>query len=275
MTYTIDITAPTITHDGPADTIDLTNGNQTLFSITDANGVTEELYAWDSDANQTLNSPFDITLAGLTDGSHTIHVYARDEAGNWDEISVTYTIDITAPTITHDGPADTIDLTNGNQTLFSITDANTVTQALYHWDSDANQTLNSPYDITLAGLTDGSHTIHVYARDEAAIGQKKVWTYTIDITAPTITHDGPADIIDLTNGNQTLFSITDANSVTQALIIGIVMLIQTLNSPYDITLASLADGSHTIHVYARDEAGNWAEESVTYTIDITAPTIYP
>ena len=62
VTYTIDITAPTITHDGPADTIDLTNGNQTLFSITDANGVTEALYAWDSDANQTLNSPFDITL---------------------------------------------------------------------------------------------------------------------------------------------------------------------------------------------------------------------
>ena len=45
-------------------------------------------------------------------GSHTIHVYARDEAGNWNEASVTYTIDNTAPTITHDGPADTIDLTN-------------------------------------------------------------------------------------------------------------------------------------------------------------------
>ena len=63
------------------------------------------------------DSPYDITLASLADGSHTIHVYARDEAGNWAEESVTYTIDITAPTITHDGPADTIDLTNGNQTL--------------------------------------------------------------------------------------------------------------------------------------------------------------
>ena len=45
----------------------------------------EALYAWDSDANQTLNSPYDITLASLADGSHTIHVYARDEAGNWAE----------------------------------------------------------------------------------------------------------------------------------------------------------------------------------------------
>ena len=80
--------------------------------------MTQALYHWDSDANQTLNSPYDITLAGLTDGSHTIHVYARDEAGNWAEESVTYTIDNTAPTITHDGPADTIDLTNGKPDAF-------------------------------------------------------------------------------------------------------------------------------------------------------------
>ena len=65
-------------------------------------------------------------MASLSDGSHTIHVYARDEAGNWNEASVTYTIDNTAPSITHDGPADTVDLRNGNVTYFSITDASIV-----------------------------------------------------------------------------------------------------------------------------------------------------
>ena len=271
--FTTDDTPPTITLNGPADGSEITSGTTIDLSVTDANAINQVLFNWDGGANQTLSSPYDVSTTGLSEGSHTLNVHAQDEAGNWQSSSFTYIIDDTPPTITLNSPAAGSEIQPGVNIDLSVTDTNTLSNVLYNWDGNANQTLGSPYDVDTSGLSDGTHVLHVYAYDEAGNGQYATYSFVIDSTAPTIVLISPANGAEIKSGTTINLNVSDAHTLNETLYAWDGDTNATLSSPYDVSTSGLSEGNHTLHVYACDQAGNWAEQTYSFIIDDTAPTI--
>ncbi|MCF2137529.1 MAG: Ig-like domain-containing protein [Candidatus Thorarchaeota archaeon] len=273
FSFVTDDTSPTITLNSPADGSVINSGTVIDIGISDANALSSTLYNWDGGSNLTLSSPYDITVTGLSEGSHTLYVYAQDEAGNWGDASYTFVIDDTAPVITLNSPSDGSEIQSGTMIDLDVTDSHSVASVLYNWDGGTNTTLSSPYDVDTSGLSDGSHVLNIYAQDEAGNWAHETYSFTIDDTSPTITLNSPSDGSEIQSGTTIDLTVTDGHTLSQVLYNWDGTSNATLGSPYDVTTTGLSEGSHTLHVYAQDAAGNWASEDYTFVIDDTAPTI--
>jgi large repetitive protein len=205
------------------------------------------------------------TYSGLSQGSHTFAVEAKDKAGNQSSAtSFTWTINTTlppAPTITSK-PANP---TNQTSASFSFTDTQAGVSFLCKLDASAFSACTSPQ--TYSGpLSDGKHTFSVKAQD--AIGNKSSavsYTWTIDTTpppAPTIT----SNPTNPTNRTSASFGFSDAQT-------GVTFLCQLDGSAFSAclsgkTYSGLSQGSHTFAVEAKDKAGNQSSAaSFTWTIN--------
>ncbi|PYV78310.1 MAG: hypothetical protein DMG96_08305 [Acidobacteria bacterium] len=116
----------------------------------------------DSSAFTACSSP--ATYSGLSQGSHTFSVKARDAAGNQSAAaSFTWTVDTTVPppTITST-PANP---TNQTSATFSFTDTEAGVSFLCQLDGGAFSACPSPQ--SYSGLSLGNHTFSVKAQDAA------------------------------------------------------------------------------------------------------------
>jgi len=109
------------------------------------------------------------TLVGLSDGIHSVTVYANDTAGNMGSSETVYftvqtsPVDTTPPTISIVSPENkTYDATDIPLT-FTVDES--VSWMAYRLDGQANMTITG--NTTLHGLSDGSRSLIVYARDIA------------------------------------------------------------------------------------------------------------
>ncbi|MHA1781228.1 MAG: Ig-like domain-containing protein [Candidatus Thorarchaeota archaeon] len=271
--FTTDDTAPTITLNSPSDGSEIQSGTTIDLTVTDGHTLSQVLYNWDGTSNATLGSPYDVTTTGLSEGSHTLHVYAQDAAGNWASEDYTFVIDDTAPTITLDSPADGSEIQSGTTIELSVTDDHTLAQVLYNWDGSSNATLSPPYDVSTAGLSEASHTLHVYACDAAGNWVETTYSFVIDDTAPSIVLNTPADGAEIISGTVIDLDIAEANTLTDVHYHWDSNTNAPLGSPYDVSTAGLSEGSHSLTVYAQDAAGNWNQHVYSFVIDDTAPVI--
>ncbi|XEC95624.1 S-layer homology domain-containing protein [Paenibacillus tarimensis] len=223
-------------------------GNETtvVFTIDKTapvvDGVTDGgVYNTDPTIVVTETHPGSVTLNGgvftsggtvTSEGDYTL--IAADLAGN--EITVTFTIDKTAPMI--NGVADGA-VYDSDQTA-TFTDETGVTGALN----------GAPY---VEGETIGEG-VHTLTATDAA-GNEITVTFTIDNTAPVV---GGALDGEYYNTGRTL-SFTDLSAVTASL----------NGSAYIAGTAISAEGEYTL--VATDEAGN--ETTLMFTIDKTPPLV--
>ncbi len=258
----------------------LTNANVASITVGGA-GVIAFKYQLDGNAwsvEQAVSQP--ITLTGLSVGSHTLRVLAKDDASNWQASSsatlFTWMIDTIAKmaVLSNTPPALT------NQTTASITVGGTgVVGYMYQLDTGAySSEMPVTSTIQLADLTVGSHTLRVIARDAVgnwqASSSATLFTWMIDTVAPVaLLTTKPADPTNLTTTDITIYG----NGVTayQYQLDGGGYATETAIASH-IQLSALGEGAHTINVIARDEAGNWqlpaSSTNVTWTIDTVAPT---
>ncbi len=104
------------------------------------------------------------TLTGLTDGIHYVVVYTGDIAGNIGSSDITYfTVGATPPSILVLSPENKTYDTADIPLNFTVDTA--VAWMAYSLDGQANVTVTG--DVTLTGLSDGSHNLTVYGRDAA------------------------------------------------------------------------------------------------------------
>jgi hypothetical protein len=228
VTYTVDNTPPVVTITAPANGLYYKTADvpSAAFTIVEANPYT------------TSESGY-----ATTEGPHTYIVTATDAAGNVGSDSVTYTVDNTAPVVTITAPA------NG-----AYYKSSAVPVAAY-----SVVELN-PYTVVESGYStaEGVQTYTVTATDAAGnVGSASV-TYTVDNTAPVVTITAPADsayykTVDVPVG---AFSVVELNPYS------------TVEVGY-----STVEGVHTYTVTATDGAGNPGSNSVTYTVDNTAPVV--
>ncbi len=117
-------------------------------------------YSLDSLANVTGDE--NTLITGLSDGNHSVVVYANDTLGNMGVSNTVYfSVDTTRPAILILSPENKVYGTN--EIPLNFTTHEPVSWLAYSLDGEDNVTTSK--NITLAGLTNGAHNLTVYAND--------------------------------------------------------------------------------------------------------------
>jgi hypothetical protein len=140
-------------------------------------------YILDDHAKETITG--NTTLTGLADGNHSIIVYANDKAGNVGKSVANFVIDTIPPLISNISIENRAYNSTNIMLGFNVND--TVSWMGYDLDNQANATLAG--NMTLSGLSEGSHNVVVYANDSAGNMRKSETVFfTVDITPPVISN---------------------------------------------------------------------------------------
>lgn len=117
-------------------------------------------YSLDSLANVTLGE--NAALTALSEGNHSVVVYANDTFGNMGSSSTVYfSVDTVRPAILVLSPENKV--YGVNEVQLNFTTDEPVSWLAYTLDGEDNVTTSK--NVTLAGLTNGAHNLTVYATD--------------------------------------------------------------------------------------------------------------
>jgi N-acetylneuraminic acid mutarotase len=120
-------------------------------------------YSIDNQANETVNLKSEVNLSGLSEGAHSIKIYANDSLGNMGvSNTVFFSIDTLAPDINIILPQNQSYGSTDIQLSFTVNE--NVTYLAYSLDEQANVTIIE--NVTLPALSSGSHRLTIYATDE-------------------------------------------------------------------------------------------------------------
>jgi hypothetical protein len=174
-------------------------------------------------------------------------------------------VDTQSPTVTLLSPQNQIYNTTSIPLTFTVNEKTRWTG--YSIDDRRNVTVLG--NTTLTELSDGTHSVVVYARDVVGNAASTVTIYfTTDTTPPSILLLSPQNITYDTSEIPLAFRINETTSWIGYSLDGQLNVTITGN----ITLTALPTGSHNIIIYARDIAGNTeASEITTFTFTETQP----
>jgi parallel beta-helix repeat protein len=138
-------------------------------------------YSLDFQANTTIGG--NTTITGLSEGTHSITVYANDTGGNMGYSDpVHFSVDTVAPVVEILAPENTTYSASSVQLTVRVNEP--TAWVGYRLDAQANQTLQAT-SITISNLPDGMHSIKAYANDTAGnTGASETVYFTIDIEQP-------------------------------------------------------------------------------------------
>jgi hypothetical protein len=259
--FTVAALDSTIT-DGPPNP---TNDTTPTFTFTGANGATSFQCRVDTATFATCASPF--TTATLTPGPHSFEVRALNGNGVPENTpsARTFTIDTTAPdtTITS-GPTGDVASTSATFTFSSEAGAT------FECSLD-NPTTFGPCPLSYTGLSQGSHTFRVRAKDAAGNvdASPATRTFTVDTVPPPLPEvtsgpDGPTS----ERSPAFAFSAADAARVECRLDGpgGAVGTFGGCVSP--AVFDGLAPGDYVFLVRATDAAGNAQVTQRAFTVTV-------
>jgi hypothetical protein len=162
-----------------------------LFEGTTSRGTTKA---------DSSSGAWSIALSGVSDDAHTYTARAKDAVGNTSSASNSVTVNVDSPppeTKIDSGPSGP---TNDNTLTFSFSASDNLSQAWnlrysYKVDGSAWSSYSSERSVTLggaSGLSEGSHTFYVKARDEAGHEGSAQRGFTVDTTQPMVKTTTPS-----------------------------------------------------------------------------------
>lgn len=174
---------------------------QVTFETTDAlSGIDFYEVAIDDGPYSLEVSPYTVDTSALNDGVHTVHVKAVDLAGNERIKDVEIRIDRTPPAafVPIVTPANWTGLTTAVVSWSASDAASGIDFCEVALDDGPYSVQASPYTINVAGLAEGTHTVHVRATD--LVGNTTVASATAQVTAGS----GPTAALTFTDPMPTL-----------------------------------------------------------------------
>lgn len=228
--------------------------------------------------------------AALATGAHTVSLKVFDLAGNSTQATWTFSVDIAGPVISAQTPANAATINNTQpaisaqyadqgagidttKTLLTIDGVNITAQAA----ATASGISYTP----AAQLTGGAHAVVLKVFDKAGNSSQASWTFTVDNGAPVITGQTPKDVsinnakptisaqygdsgagVDVT---KTMLTIDGTDVTAQA-------QITAAGINYTPTTA-LTNGAHTVVLKVVDSAGNPAQTTWTFSVDMQGPAV--
>jgi hypothetical protein len=267
------VTVPATPIDDVPPTVTITGVAEGAYYRTD---VTPQVSVFDNNlASQsiTLNGAPYVPASITGDGSYTLTVTGTDRAGNQTTKSVRFTIDKTPPTIA------VLNVSNGGAYNVDITPTVTVTDANLKGSS---MTLNGqPFAPGMPVTAEGSYALAISAEDLAGNIANQSIGFIIDKTPPS--SQANAALPKYTNNgvlyisSQTPLTISAQDTgIAPSGVAGIDYGLdgaQSLSSyATPITLAGIADGSHSVTYRAYDRATNReSTHTLVATVDNTPP----
>ncbi len=224
----------------------------------------------------------------LSEGAHTLAVDLRDVAGNLATRQATFSVDLSPPPLAVTQPADGALLATGTPTVrvsyAGAADADLATlnvrvdgvdrTALFvKGPSEAVATLSGA-----AALPSGPHAVEARLRD--VVGNEAVASssFVVDLLPPVIAIAQPAAGASLGAGDvETRVTYSDNHALDlgsfTARLDGQPVTLTVGASEAVGTLAGVSEGTHTLAVTVRDQAGHESSASVTFSVDTTAPSL--
>ncbi len=256
------------------------------FSATNPDGsFVSPVYNSGSLSSSSIPTP------GTPEGVYYWHVKAVDAAGNSTGWTAPWmvTVDNSAPVVEITSP--TVDLTNGDvEVRASVSDANL---RHYWFQIKKNGSVIKSQTVLSSGITDkllytltedGEYTITVAARDLAG-GTASSGNRSVDVVK-TVTIDTTAPVVDITDaldsatvGHNALVPITGTSDDAVSYTLSIdgtpvqTEADEAVFTSYDWDTTGFASGVYVITFEGTDAAGNPASDSVTITVDNTAPAL--
>ena len=177
--------------------------------------------------------------------------------------------DTTDPTLILVSPANN-SLHNGSVTVsWTANDASGIARTEVSVDGAAWTKVSGTIDVLT--LVDGPHVVKVKVTDNAGNSNETSVTFTVDKTGPTIIVVSPANN-SLHNGSVTVsWTANDASGIARTEVSVDGAAWSDAQGTTDVL--ALAEGSHLVKLKVTDNAGNFNETSVTFTVDKTAPTM--
>jgi hypothetical protein len=139
-----------------------TNSVPLIFTFEEPEEASWMGYSLDNQQFVTVSG--NITLSGLTDGDHSIRVYANNSFYmRWDSEIVNFIVqtDITPPVIGVLSPENAAYNVTSPPLNFTVDEP--VSWIAYSLDNQANTTIDG--NTTLSGLTEGLHSVTLFAND--------------------------------------------------------------------------------------------------------------
>ncbi|MHA2363217.1 MAG: DUF7948 domain-containing protein [Candidatus Hodarchaeales archaeon] len=241
------------------------------YSISDISGLSTVLYIWDNDTQSLFNSPYS-QVAPIIETTHQLHIFAKDNIGNWANLTFVFITDDTPPIISLNNPTNWTTLHSGVLVNLSLIELNNLSQSMFNWDGNQNASFSVYGDIQIP-IIDGPHQLNVYVKDEAGNWASQSYIFVTDDHAPIIIRLNMINTSIINSTTWLNFNISDITSgVATVLYAWDNNTNSTLNSPYSLS-ANVSEGEHKLHLYAVDGIGNWENLIFEITIDNTAPNI--
>ncbi len=277
VTFGVDGTPPEITLLSPENGFVYDTGSvEASWEVTDdGTGVDVDTVEYKLDTSPWADAGAAVgtmTLPPLSEGTHSFSMRASDLAGNDAAVeTVSFTVDTVDPTVVIDSPTDgdTLDIAD---VLVEYTVDGTGTSATVERSVDGSPWESAGMVSTLVeSLAEGLHTVDIRATDEAGNDATASVEFTVDIGAPVVTITSPADGALLSTDSVTVeWTVSDMDATLEMKLDDGAWQPVTGTSH---TLTDLSDGEHTVIVKATDDASNEGEDSVTFNVDTTPPTV--
>ena len=297
--FTVDTIAPMPAVTSPVDGSSTANqrpgiagtsepGSSVEVTITDANGMVLLTETVEADA-ATGMWMLSMLTQDLPEGVHTIDVVATDDAGNSGSASSGFTVDlsvypieVTSPEMgsalatatpevsgtTEPGAEVTIEVTDEAGDVIATGTVTADDQGDWSWTPESD-------------LAEGTYTFEATVATPAGVESSASTTATIDLTAPTVSIETPADGATLNNPDITFAGSGSPGDTVEVVITdGDGNVVETLEVEIDeqgnwsVDTTDLPEGDYTIEVSATDDAGNSTSgDPITLTVDTTAPEL--
>jgi hypothetical protein len=260
----VDTTAPTTAFAPPAE-VGPSNYNVTAGGSDNSGSIAR--YAWTVDNVAQAATGSVLSLAGFSNGNHTVTVRAYDAANNAGPIvSKTVAVDKVVGVSVTPLPA----VTNAATVPLSFTtDADVVARAC-SLDGGAYGACTTGWSGITAATADGTHTYRVKVTDNVGnVAESALQTTVVDRTLPVLSFtDGPTEGQQVVTRNASItFSMVEARpaSVKCKLDAG---AFANCTPGTAVELIGLTDGPHVLTVQAIDTAGNVRTISRTFAVQV-------
>jgi parallel beta-helix repeat protein len=295
--FTVDSTSPIITNLQPPvsstinDNTPLVSADYSDLSGINVSSVYLEVDGIDitSSATVTANNVTYIPGIGISDNVHTVYLQVEDNYGNLATVSWSFTVDTTPPTIMNMQPPDASTTNINTPTIsadYSDLSGINVSSALLEVDgiditSFSTVTANGMSYIPGGALLEGIHSVYVEVKDNVGNLATASWSFTVDSNPPTITNLQPPDASTINVRNPSISAdYSDLSGINVSSVVLMVDSIDVTSSAIVTFLdvnyipgTALSDGVHTIYLEVKDNIGNIATASWSFTVDTTPPII--
>ncbi|MHB8793559.1 MAG: beta strand repeat-containing protein, partial [Thermoleophilia bacterium] len=288
FTVSTDTTAPAITNIQPSGWIG-TSSTTVSASYSDAGtGINASTVSVSVDGATLAGctagaSSVSCPASGLAAGSHSISVSVADNAGNNGTGSGSFSVDMTAPSVTDvvpSGPVNTTSVTVGGSYSDAGSGIDSASAAVYVDGAKVTGCTATATSISCPGIgvASGSHTVQVSVSDNTGARGSNNGTFNVDIAAPVIgtmspsgttTNASPILSINYSDGGSGINAAAVVVYLDGSVVTGCTAGPNNVSCP----VSSLAQGNHNISVYVADNAGNSSSGAGSFNVDTIPPAV--